>query len=202
MDTAHPYHPSSKSTKPFLRYYLDFLLLPASIVGLTFYTRASWSWGWLAFAGFGVVLFTFVEYWVHRSLLHRIFWSAYHQRHHEHPAEFVLFPWWYMPLVFTLIFFFLSLVSLPVSMFVGFQIGAMWFFCWHHVLHHWNLQKHPWLLVYSCWHDLHHKDLPFNYGITHPLWDVVFGTYCSTKDGRVLLIKRALSRGLKLKNQA
>lgn len=133
------------------------------------------SWSWLGWAAFGVVLFGFMEYVVHRWLLHRLFWSGYHQRHHTHPSEHVVFPWWFLPS-----FFVGFMVVLPWSVFAGVLIGYTWFTCFHQALHHLNLDRHLLIGRYADWHNLHHIDLHGNYGISHPLFDLLFGSYIST----------------------
>lgn len=180
-----------------LRYYADFVVLPISIALLIYkdsYVIAMAPGTWFLLALYGLIGFTFIEYWYHRVILHGVFWSKFHQRHHQRAHEKVIFPWWYMPLTFTLIW-----LVLPTPLFVGFQVGAMWFFSWHHILHQWDHRKHPWIRQYDTWHDLHHKDLPVNYGITHPLWDMVFGTYCSTAEGHKRLLKVHVRRVKALK---
>ena len=155
---------------PKWKYYFDFGLFP--VVGVVLasltWTGPSYLLGILS----GTLLFTLIEYWTHRSILHRWFWHGYHERHHTHPAEFVPLPLWYTPLIFTgfgLVF--------PYSVTVGLMLGYMWFFGLHHLLHHVSHRKHPWLGAYAKWHMRHHDECPCNYGITHPLWDMVFGTY-------------------------
>ncbi len=154
-------------------YYLDMWLAPllaATIIGEATASGASWEWfGWCIF---GVILFSFVEYWVHRSLLHRWFYHGQHERHHTHPEEKVIFPWWYTPAIFAGFF-----VVLPLHVFAGFVLGYCWFLYWHHALHFWRLDRHPWVRAYASWHNLHHAGLPVNYGITTPMWDFIFRTY-------------------------
>jgi sterol desaturase/sphingolipid hydroxylase (fatty acid hydroxylase superfamily) len=121
----------------------------------------------------GLLLFTLLEYITHRWILHWIMWSKHHQRHHVYPEEYTMFPWWYIPLVMTGFW-----LLLPNAMFGGFLWGYALFIWWHHVLHHYDRDKLPgWVQRYAAWHDVHHHKTRYNYGITHPLWDVVFGTY-------------------------
>jgi sterol desaturase/sphingolipid hydroxylase (fatty acid hydroxylase superfamily) len=161
------------------RYYTDFIIPPAAIAAVACSAWESVSATWLPLILLGLLLFTFIEYWTHRTLLHRVMWHGAHQRHHTHPHEFTIFPWWYLPAIFAGFWF-----ILPSAVYIGFMLGAMWFFIWHHMIHHWSLQNRPWLQAYERWHNLHHRDLPVNYGITQPLWDIVFGTYLSPKGQR------------------
>lgn len=201
-------------------YYLDFVTIPLAIalVVATEYARGRIGWGWMGHAVAGVTLFTFVEYWVHRVLLHKVFWSSHHQRHHSHPVEYVTFSAWFTPAVIVASSFVVAAWGVNGGLLAGWFVGILWFYAWHHVLHHWDLNaivfvykgdgasnaweretpeptpmfKHPWLRAYAEWHELHHKDLPFNYGITHPLWDLVFGTYCTTEAGQRILRANAI----------
>lgn len=176
------------------RYYTDFVWLPAAALLTTWLDQANWGLAWLLTLIAGFVLFTFVEYAVHRWLLHGPLWSAAvlkgrdHQRHHTHPQEYVFFQWWYTPALSAAAWVALGMWSPPL--FAGFAVGGMWFFTIHHAMHHWSRQW-GWLRRYARWHDLHHKDLPANYGITHPGWDLLFGTYMTEWRGYDMLYRRA-----------
>lgn len=154
-----------------IAYYFDFVAYPILIsmfIGTSFN-----GWSWLGQALLGTTLFTLTEYWTHRALLHVVMWHSTHQRHHVFPEEYVTFPVWYLPAIFIAFW-----AVLPVAVFTGFLAGFVWFMYWHHILHHWDLSKTPgWVQRYAKWHDLHHKKTSCNYGITHPGWDWVFGTY-------------------------
>lgn len=151
------------------RYWLDFFLFP--IVCVAAIAADCRSLGWVAFFALGFCSWTFVEYWVHRSLLHRWFWHGVHETHHNHPSDYVVAIWWYAPLLFAALYF-----LIPVSVFAGFACGYVWFQIMHHWLHHIDLAPHAWLHRYSIWHNRHHKLADCNYGITTPVWDWVFGT--------------------------
>lgn len=154
-------------------YRVDFVLYPLLAAGLIAWDCRSAEWACLALAG--IALFTFVEYWAHRILLHRFFFYGTHERHHTHPNEYVVFPIWYTPLFFAALF-----VALPVAVFAGFCIGYFWFQVWHHVLHHVDLTTWPRPVQrYAMWHLAHHRFDDCNFGITIPFWDVVFRTYRS-----------------------
>lgn len=154
------------------RYYVDFFLFPpAAVLIAILYARSIGWWTW--FAG-GFLLWTFAEYWTHRTLLHVMFWHGTHERHHRRPAEYVVFPAWQTAAIFA---GFIGLfLMLPASIFCGFVAGYSWFLAMHHWLHHVDLAAHPWLQRYAIWHNRHHRLGNCNYGITTPIWDVVFGT--------------------------
>ena len=149
-------------------YYADSALWPLLGLGLSaVYCR---SWQWIVAALAGAMLFTFAEYWVHRSLLHVLFYHGTHENHHKHPRDFVVL--WYVPLLFAAFF-----VLMPLPVFAGFTLAYAWFIAAHHAMHHWDLKQHPLIARYSRWHELHHKFIRCNFGITQPFWDVAFGTY-------------------------
>lgn len=152
-------------------FYFDFFAFPAlAIVLFGFFCR---SWQFVGIAAFGAILFTFAEYWVHRVALHRFFYHGTHERHHDHPAEYVTFPIWYTPAIFAMFYF-----AMPLAVFAGVVVGFCWFTWWHHILHHFDLTKWPRPVQrYALWHLAHHRLDDCNYGITVPVWDFVFGTY-------------------------
>lgn len=72
-----------------LPFYFDFVAFPILGVGLfAIYCR---SWHFIGLSALGITLFTLMEYWVHRVALHRFFYQGNHERHHNHPAEYVTF---------------------------------------------------------------------------------------------------------------
>lgn len=156
------------------RYYLDFFLYPPIVALIAALDMRSAAW-LLWFVG-GFVFWTFVEYWVHRALLHRIFWHVTHERHHKNPQEFVVFPIWQLPLFFLAVGAGAYAIGL-IPVYAGFLAGYVWFLTMHHWLHHIDLDnQRAWLQRYAIWHNRHHKLNDRNYGITTPLWDVLFRT--------------------------
>lgn len=151
------------------RYWLDFILFPLVAAAIVLIDCRSIEW--VALCVFGFALWTFVEYWVHRTALHVFFWHGTHERHHKNPSEYVTSIWWYTPPLFVVLF-----VILPPSIFCGFTLGYVWFLTMHHWLHHIDLRERTWLHRYAIWHNRHHKFSDCNYGITTPIWDVVFRT--------------------------
>lgn len=154
-----------------LAFYFDFAAFPLlAIILIAGYCR---TWEWLGWTGLGLLLFTLVEYWVHRWPLHTFFYSGAHERHHDHPAEYVAFPIWYTPVGFAVFF-----LIMPLPILAGFTVGYVWFLYWHHILHHFDLTKWPRPVQrYALWHLAHHRLDDCNFGITVPVWDWLFGTY-------------------------
>ncbi len=160
------------------KYYVDFIVYPLIVATIAALTLRGWAWPlWFA-SGFSA--WTFVEYWVHRSLLHGLMWEGTHERHHTNPKEFVDLPGWYTAGTFGLLFAAMTLTIAPWAMwplFAGFVGGYCWFLLMHHWLHHIELTGKPaFLQGYAIWHNRHHKLTDMNYGITTPLWDWMFKT--------------------------
>jgi sterol desaturase/sphingolipid hydroxylase (fatty acid hydroxylase superfamily) len=57
---------------------------------------------------------------------------------------------------------------------VGGVVGYVVYVSVHEAMH--RLNRPRWLVRL---HDVHHKGYPANFGVTTPLWDIVFGTYRS-----------------------
>jgi 4-hydroxysphinganine ceramide fatty acyl 2-hydroxylase len=157
------------------RYRADWLIYPLVIAAFLFLMPIDMNWLWLVPAGF--VWWTFVEYWVHRSLLHRWFWHGTHENHHKKPKEHVIFPVWYLPSIFLVLWLFHRLIlgDWVWGFYTGFLLGWCWFMTMHHWLHH-QEDMWPWLQRYAIWHNRHHKLNNCNYGITTPHWDKLFRT--------------------------
>lgn len=152
------------------QFYFDFVLFPT--IAITVIAIDCRSLAWVGLAMCGVLLFSFLEYWVHRIALHEFFYHGTHERHHTHPAEYVVFPIWYTPAFFAGFFF-----VLPLPIFAGTVIGYIWFLVWHHILHHFDLSGFNLIRRYAVWHLKHHKMDDCNFGITLPIWDFMFGTH-------------------------
>lgn len=149
------------------------------------------SHGWLTVPLFvlGFLITTLIEYCLHRGLFHfefkgkagRLRHFLLHGYHHEFPNDpyrLVLPPIgiWPVALVFGAIWY---LVFGPYfwTVFGGTAAGYIAYDWTHYYTHHANPKRGPgkWLKRY---HMLHHHDSPqHRYGITSPLWDLVFRTY-------------------------
>lgn len=159
--------------RPNWLFWLDFGLYPLVVIALMLREARELGAVWAALALAGFVVFTLVEYWVHRLPLHAWLYHDRHERHHTHPREYVVFPIYY-----SAAFFALAYALMPVPVFCGFALGYVWFLVWHHLLHHVDLNRVPaFVRRYAIWHLAHHHDETCNFGITVPLWDFVFGTY-------------------------
>ncbi len=143
------------------------------------------------FAG-GVLLVSFVEYALHRWGFHfaantkaerlRLFLAhGYHHAFPDDPRRLVLPPlaiWPVAAILIPLWYVVFGRFFWPVL--AGSATGYVAYDWVHYATHHFR-PRTPlgrWLKRY---HMLHHHDLPgTRYGITSPLWDLVFGTYLPT----------------------
>ncbi|MGJ5149890.1 sterol desaturase family protein [Bradyrhizobium sp. HKCCYLR1023] len=159
--------------RPNWLFWLDFILYPLLAAVLMAADRDNLGWAWSRWAVAGFLGFTLVEYWVHRLPLHGLFYHRSHEPHHTRPAEYVVFPIWYTPLIFSG-----AWIVLPVAPFTGFVLGYCWYMVWHHLFHHADLNRFPRIVRrYALWHLAHHHDPGCNFGVTLPVWDYLFGTW-------------------------
>jgi dihydroceramide fatty acyl 2-hydroxylase len=141
----------------------------------------------LALGGFA--LWTFTEYWLHRKLFHwkpdhpigRRLHFVIHGVHHDHPNDrlrLVMPPAASIPLALLFFGAFYLVAGLPTAypLFAGFLLGYLAYDYTHYYLHHFvpksqfgkRLREH---------HMRHHfQDHRYGYGVSTPIWDVVFRT--------------------------
>lgn len=135
----------------------------------------------------GMLLWTLVEYLLHRYVFHFVndsnlaqrFHYIVHGVHHEYPLDterLVMPP---VPSIILVLFFY-SLYYAMMGTYVyaflpGFVIGYLVYASIHYAIH---AYKPPKALNY-LWrhHNLHHFKYPDKaYGVSSPLWDIIFGT--------------------------
>ncbi len=159
------------------------------------------TWPFYAFAGFipvffvlGLFLWSFTEYMLHRFVFHfhakselgkRIVF-LYHGVHHEQPlvkTRLVMPPVVSIPLAFVFYGLFTLLLGVIASaqylvlpIFSGFTIGYLLYDLTHYGTHHFKITGGP-ALYLKRYHMLHHfKTWDKRFGVSSPLWDVVFRT--------------------------
>jgi cyclopropane-fatty-acyl-phospholipid synthase len=165
-------------------YLADFALLFASIVGLATFlvatgTRERWT-EIAAFAFAGLAGWTFIEYVVHRFVLHGLEpFSRWHALHHRRQTDRI-----YAPTILTATAI-TGLVFLPAwmlgdlcracALMLGVLSGYAGYSVTHHAVHHWRGAS-AWLRRRKRWHSLHHRpnEPPGRYGVTTAFWDHVF----------------------------
>ena len=142
----------------------------------------------------GMALWTFAEYTLHRFVFHfdpkseRLakIWFTFHGVHHVQPqlkTRLVMPPVVSIPLGI-LFYFFYNLVigrllGLPQwvdPIFAGFMIGYLAYDLIHYATHHWPIRG-GYLKYLKRYHMMHHFKTPqARYGVSSPVWDIVFRT--------------------------
>jgi cyclopropane-fatty-acyl-phospholipid synthase len=180
-----------------LIYYSDFYVYPPVIVGLAAVGVAHATWTdrteWLCVVAAGYLIWTLMEYVLHRSVLHKkTYFAPLHGQHHSAPLSFIATPPWVSVLVLSGLFLF------PVWWYFGFDVadgltvgvmtGYWWYGIVHHVIHHHVQRASPsYFNELRAWHMRHHySPQRGNFGVTTPFWDYVFGTTIRVRDKAVM----------------
>ncbi|MEL7002814.1 MAG: sterol desaturase family protein [Bacteroidota bacterium] len=138
----------------------------------------------------GGLMWTFTEYWVHRSGYHcqtKAKWLLKiqhlgHGIHHQYPkdAERLAMPPIPALLLISLIFGLFWLVggTWAVPFFSGFLIGYMLYIVLHYAQHRYKAPDILWLKKLWKHHALHHYKHPETkaFGVSTRIWDYIFGT--------------------------
>ena len=136
----------------------------------------------------GILLWTLIEYLIHRYVFHyepKTRWGkqlhfVIHGVHHDYPNDarrLVMPPAISIPLAFLFFgLFFLIFGSLAPAVFAGLVFGYLCYDMLHYATHHLAMKSGVWLWL-KQYHLRHHfKDDHVGYGISSPLWDYVFRT--------------------------
>ncbi|GAB5360423.1 hypothetical protein AAMO2058_000626700 [Amorphochlora amoebiformis] len=137
----------------------------------------------------------FVYYWFHRALHHDFLWQRYHSHHHAsfvtEPISGTVHPFM-EHLGYTAIFSTSVLVPYLLgvhSIFIFYAYGLG--FDFFNALGHCNFEFLPSIFVKSplkyliytpSFHSLHHSKVHTNYCLFMPIYDYLFGTYCTESD--------------------
>jgi sterol desaturase/sphingolipid hydroxylase (fatty acid hydroxylase superfamily) len=143
-----------------------------------------------AIAAGGLLAWTLVEYWLHRTLFHwepKAGWGErmhflIHGVHHEWPHDkyrLVLPPGASVPLFVLFLLLWVGVFGTAGWAFqAGFTSGYVVYDLMHYYVHH-ARPKHRWLRRLQGHHASHHFNKKFQekrFGVSSPLWDYVFGT--------------------------
>lgn len=137
----------------------------------------------------GVGIWTLTEYWLHRLVFHwepdnafgRRMHFIIHGVHHDHPNDklrLVMPPAVSIPLAALFFIAFSSVFGSPAAfpLFAGFIAGYLVYDYTHYYVHHY-VPKTDFGKQLREQHMRHHfQDHRFGYGVSSPLWDVVFRT--------------------------
>jgi sterol desaturase/sphingolipid hydroxylase (fatty acid hydroxylase superfamily) len=141
----------------------------------------------LLFVG-GVLIWTFVEYTMHRWVFHyqpKSRWGKrlhfmLHGVHHDYPNDatrLVMPPAVSLPLaVIFYALFALSFGSAAPGVFAGLLAGYLFYDTIHYATHHFAMRRGMWLWLKKYHMRHHYQDDEIGYGVSSPLWDYVFRT--------------------------
>jgi dihydroceramide fatty acyl 2-hydroxylase len=145
----------------------------------------------------GLAIWTLSEYWLHRKVFH---WDPdhpighrlhfiIHGVHHDHPNDkmrLVMPPGASIPLALLFFGIFWLVFGLPTAypLFGGFLIGYLIYDYMHYYLHH-AVPRSQLGKQLREQHMRHHfQDHRYGFGVSSPLWDVVFRTLPKTRRTR------------------
>ncbi|WP_284315964.1 sterol desaturase family protein [Labrys miyagiensis] len=167
-------------------YFGDFVLCPLVAFGLliaTLIQRDATALGlWLAAFVFGCMVWTLVEYIIHRWVYHAVpVFDKLHDAHHQEPRGMIGAPSFLSVglffLVFYLPFYFVS-HAFAGGFFSGILGGYLAYMLVHHASHHWAPKPGSLLYRLRVNHMVHHyRGDEGNYGVVTSFWDHVFATY-------------------------
>ena len=169
-------------TNYWLSYAFD-LATPIAMGALGFQQPTRWSVALPCFCT-GAIVFSFVEYAMHRWLFHAraSFATAIHHTHHVSPREPFAIPCPSSAAAAVLCWCVLApLVGHQAACFLA--CGLLAAYCYYGLLHHLQhtirIKSLPLLRLRRRWeaHAIHHGRLDVNFGVTTSLWDYVFGTH-------------------------
>lgn len=142
----------------------------------------------------GMCLWTLAEYGLHRSIFHwtnntnfgKRFHFYAHGVHHDFPndADRLVMPLLTsvpLAIIFWGLFYFLFGVTYAEPVFVGFGIGYLTYDGTHYAVHHFKQTTR--IGKYIKRHHMlhHHMDHDGGFGVSSPIWDLVFGTMPKVK---------------------
>lgn len=132
---------------------------------------------WVGYFAIGYVAWTLTEYWMHRSLFHRLY-RREHGLHHIRPLDWI----GVSPLLTGAAFIALYLFSVSATsgagrggaLFIGYVFGYYAYITIHLLIHHTS----TWLVSgLRATHEMHHRGAEKNFGVSTNVWDHVFRTY-------------------------
>jgi len=144
----------------------------------------------------GLFVWTFVEYAMHRFVFHyepksklgkRMHWLM-HGVHHDYPQDanrLVLPPGISLPLATGFFFLFYLLIPQPelYPFFAAFLVGYLIYDIGHYAMHHFSFKSNVFKKI-KLHHMKHHYVEPHEgYGVSNPLWDIIFRTRGESKKG-------------------
>jgi sterol desaturase/sphingolipid hydroxylase (fatty acid hydroxylase superfamily) len=160
-----------------------YMVASAGMAMLLLFASPSRQWPLLvALAAAGLLSWTFVEYFLHRIVLHGIRpFSTWHETHHQRPVALISTPTLLSAFLLSVLVFWPAILVGGLfkggSFGCGLLIGYLLYTVTHHATHHWH-SRNGWLKARQRAHALHHsaRFAPANFGVTSLFWDRVFGS--------------------------
>jgi sterol desaturase/sphingolipid hydroxylase (fatty acid hydroxylase superfamily) len=166
-------------------FFADFYIYPLVSAGfgaLMIITAPGRRVFWVVSVLAGIGIWTFLEYLLHRYLLHHVRRiKERHEYHHGDQKALIGTPPWLS------LGTFLVAVTLPAVLLGGLAFGSgftaetmlgyLWYAVRHFGIHHWNARPGTYFFHLRQDHALHHHiDDTGNFGVTAGFWDHVFRT--------------------------
>lgn len=174
-------------------YYADLFFYPIVVSGLLLYDLDGEGFAlhprwWFALVS-GALLWTLVEYLLHRFVYHEVAGvRELHGRHHARPNDFIGAPLWVSIVGFSALLAVLTrLVDIEIAcgLTAGLIVGYLGYLLMHDAVHRWHLGDRSWLRSHRLRHLRHHRHPePGNFGVTTGFWDHVFGTAIAPEQPR------------------
>jgi len=142
---------------------------------------------------FGLVIWTFTEYTLHRFVFHFHPHGTFLQKvhflvhgvHHDYPMDskrLVMPPVLSIPLAAGFFFLFQWLFEANgYPFFVGFLTGYLFYDMTHYAIHHFNMHSKFWLAIKNHHSKHHFQDASKGYGVSSPIWDYIWQTQFASK---------------------
>jgi dihydroceramide fatty acyl 2-hydroxylase len=160
-----------------MSYLADFVLVPlyiaVAVISAFVFGTPTMEWLFL-FCG-GVTAWTLAEYVTHRWLFHWLY-KEEHWRHHRRPLDWIGVP----PLLTGLVLAIVYLFALQLGwgyggmLFAGFAFGYFSYIIIHFSIHHTSGSE---VAKLRATHEMHHKGVEANFGVSTNLWDHIFRSY-------------------------
>jgi dihydroceramide fatty acyl 2-hydroxylase len=148
----------------------------------------------VALVALGLLFWTLTEYWLHRLVFHwepdhpigsRIHFIM-HGVHHDHPNDrlrLVMPPAVSVPLAAVFLFVYTLVFGTPAAypIFAGFILGYLTYDYTHYHVHHHTPKTKMGKRIREQHMRHHFQDHRYGFGVSSPLWDVVFRTLPRTR---------------------
>lgn len=166
-------------------YRADFVVYPLLIGASLFLaaahsTRSQGEAGLAAFLA-GALLWTAIEYALHRWVLHRMEpFKGLHAAHHANPSAFIGTPTWFSAAMFLAVWAALAAEApraVAGGLCAGLMLGYLAYALLHDALHHRRARPGGWLHRAKLRHAHHHRPgARTDFGVSTGLWDQLFAT--------------------------